>query len=244
MVFFGITLLKDPRTWQCGIAVAKARFAIAAYLLGVIVTRQNHKRKERRLRRKLAVTKLSDLDRKTVEWICEELPPWVKFPDYERVEWLNKLVAKLWPHISNATGTTVLDVVGPILKKSVPKGLASVEFTKLTLGTLAPQFGGIKAFSLQSSEIILDLNIKWGGDPDISLSVKPSLLAYAVGLPIQLTDFQLFGTMRIVLSPLLDQFPCFGAISYAFIEDPHVDFTLNVGSGDIMSIPGLNSMID
>ena len=29
----------------------------------------------------------------------KEAPAWVKFPDVERVEWVNQITAIFWPHI-------------------------------------------------------------------------------------------------------------------------------------------------
>lgn len=31
----------------------------------------------------------------------DEIPAWVLFPDYERSEWINKIVGHLWPRINN-----------------------------------------------------------------------------------------------------------------------------------------------
>ncbi len=31
-----------------------------------------------------------------------ELPAWLTFPDFERVEWINAIVAQLWPHAAAA----------------------------------------------------------------------------------------------------------------------------------------------
>jgi hypothetical protein len=31
-----------------------------------------------------------------------ELPAWVTFPDFERVEWVNAMIAQIWPHAASA----------------------------------------------------------------------------------------------------------------------------------------------
>jgi hypothetical protein len=31
----------------------------------------------------------------------KDLPAWITFPDVERVEWLNHIIATFWPHIGS-----------------------------------------------------------------------------------------------------------------------------------------------
>ncbi|KAF1792459.1 hypothetical protein GQ600_4546 [Phytophthora cactorum] len=42
---------------------------------------------------------LRDLEPKTLnELLRDDLPRWVKFPDVEKCEWLNKVIAGMWPY--------------------------------------------------------------------------------------------------------------------------------------------------
>ncbi len=36
--------------------------------------------------------------------VLEEMPPWVSDPSFQRVEWINPLLMKLWPMIVQAIG--------------------------------------------------------------------------------------------------------------------------------------------
>ena len=36
-----------------------------------------------------------------------ELPAWVTFPDFERVEWVNAMITQIWPHTASAIVTQV-----------------------------------------------------------------------------------------------------------------------------------------
>ena len=36
-----------------------------------------------------------------------ELPAWVTFPDFERVEWVNAVITQIWPHAASAIVTQV-----------------------------------------------------------------------------------------------------------------------------------------
>ncbi|CAN0825518.1 SYT1 [Linum grandiflorum] len=45
------------------------------------------------------VKSLVELDSEALQNILPELPLWVKCPDYERVDWLNKFVLGMWPFL-------------------------------------------------------------------------------------------------------------------------------------------------
>ena len=49
----------------------------------------------------------------------QDLPAWVFFPDFERVEWLNRVVDQLWPSIGHFTTYLLTTEVGNDEKKKV-----------------------------------------------------------------------------------------------------------------------------
>ncbi|KAL2939919.1 Synaptotagmin-4 [Bienertia sinuspersici] len=73
----------------------------------------------------------------------EQYPPWVIFPQMEKLKWLNSELEKLWPYIDQAASELIKSTVEPILEQYTPVILDSLKFKKLTLGTVAPQFTGI-----------------------------------------------------------------------------------------------------
>ncbi len=44
----------------------------------------------------------------------EQLPPWLILPDVERVEWINSIVAAIWPHVGLYANKVLREVVEPI----------------------------------------------------------------------------------------------------------------------------------
>jgi hypothetical protein len=42
---------------------------------------------------------VAELDTKTLLDLLPEIPLWVKNPDYDRVDWLNKFLKDLWPYL-------------------------------------------------------------------------------------------------------------------------------------------------
>lgn len=53
-------------------------------------------------------------DTRILKKVVDELPSWVFVSDYERVEWLNKAVHKLWPFIKKATAESITSSLHPI----------------------------------------------------------------------------------------------------------------------------------
>eukprot|EP00897_Mesotaenium_endlicherianum_P001971 jgi/Mesen1/1801/ME000140S00759 len=168
-------------------------------------------------------------------------PTWVQFPEFERVNWLNQELRDIWPFLNKAASVVIRESLEPVLDRYCPPVFASIRFQKLTLGNIAPQFGGIKIVETDKDEVVMEVDFKWGGNPSIILAVQTYL---GVSLPVQVKDIAFFGVFRIAFAPLLDTLPCVGAITVALSQKPHVDFALHVVGGDVSTIPGLSQTIE
>lgn len=179
---------------------------------------------------------LAELDAATIQKLLPEIPLWVKNPDFDRVDWLNKFIEHMWPYLDKAICKTVKEVSKPIIAEQIPKyKIESVEFHTLTLGTLPPTFQGMKVFLTEEKELIMEPAMKWAGNPNIIVKVK----AFGLTATVQVVDLQVFAHPRITLKPLVPAFPCFANISVSLMEKPHVDFGLKLFGADAMAIPGL-----
>lgn len=179
---------------------------------------------------------LVEQDAKTLQRLLPEIPLWVKNPDYDRVDWINKLIELMWPYLDTAICKTVKEIAKPIIAEQIPKyKIDSVEFEVLSLGTLPPTFQGMKVYITDEKELIMEPALKWAGNPNILVSVK----AFGLRATVQVIDLQVFASPRITLKPLVPSFPCFAKIYVSLMEKPHVDFGLKVLGADAMSIPGL-----
>ncbi|XP_026447964.1 synaptotagmin-5-like isoform X3 [Papaver somniferum] len=87
----------------------------------------------------------------------------------------------------------------------------------------------------------MDLELQWDGNPSIILDIKTKL---GIALPVQVKDIGFTGIFRLMFKPLVEEFPCFGAVSYSLREKQKLDFTLKVVGGDISSIPGVSDAIE
>ncbi|XP_072977657.1 synaptotagmin-2-like isoform X1 [Typha angustifolia] len=183
---------------------------------------------------------LVELDSKSLERILSEIPLWVKCPDYDRIDWLNKFLETMWPYLNKAICSTATKIAEPIIAENTAKyKIDSVEFEKFTLGSLPPSFQGMKVYVTDEQELIMEPSLKWAGNPNVTVVVK----AYGLKATIQVVDLQIFAAPRITLKPLVSNFPCFAKIFVSLMEKPHVDFGLKLLGVDLMAIPGLYGFV-
>ncbi|KAK6946425.1 C2 domain [Dillenia turbinata] len=179
---------------------------------------------------------LAEQDSHDLQRLVPEIPLWMKNPDIDRLDWLNKFIKYMWPYLDKAICKTVKNIATPIIAEQIPKyKIESVEFEALTLGTLPPTFQGMKVYTTDEKELIMEPYLKWAGNPNVIVAVK----AFGLKATAQVVDLQVFAAPRITLKPLVPIFPCFAKILVSLMEKPHVDFGLKLVGADLMSIPGL-----
>ncbi|KAI3908436.1 hypothetical protein MKW92_040890 [Papaver armeniacum] len=168
-------------------------------------------------------------------------PSWVVFSEKQKLTWLNLELTKIWPYVDQAASELIKTSVEPVLEQYRPVILSSLKFSKLTLGTVAPQFTGVSIIEDGEDGITMELEMQWDGNPSIVLDIKTKL---GVSLPIQVKNIGFTGVFRLMFKPLVDEFPCFGAVCYSLRHKKKLDFTLKVVGGDVSSIPGISDAIE
>ncbi|XP_032500095.1 extended synaptotagmin-1 isoform X3 [Phocoena sinus] len=220
-----------------GLSVGFVLFGLALYL----GWRRVREEKERSLR--VARQLLDDEERlttKTLYMSHRELPAWVSFPDVEKAEWLNKIVAQVWPFLGQYMEKLLAETVAPAVRGSNPH-LQTFTFTRVELGekhsSLQPlRIVGVRVHPGQRKEqILLDLNISYVGDVQIDVEVKKYFCKAGVkGMQ---------GVLRVILEPLIGNLPIVGAVSMFFIRRPTLDINWT-GMTNLLDIPGLSSLSD
>ncbi|CAM8987408.1 hypothetical protein QQ045_007893 [Rhodiola kirilowii] len=179
---------------------------------------------------------LAEQDSQSLECLLPEIPLWVKNPDYDRVDWINKFLEYMWPYLDKAICKMAKNIAKPIIAEQIPKyKIDSVEFEALTLGSLPPTFQGMKVYMTDEKELIMEPFLKWAANPNILVAAR----AFGLKATVQVVDVQVFAAPRITLKPLVPSFPCFAKILVSLMDKPHIDFGLKVVGCDLMSIPGL-----
>eukprot|EP00092_Neocalanus_flemingeri_P000407 GFUD01000433.1.p1 GENE.GFUD01000433.1~~GFUD01000433.1.p1 ORF type:complete len:792 (+),score=178.56 GFUD01000433.1:116-2491(+) len=233
-----IRFVKKAATW--GIIYLWGYFSISpGWLLGPLVLNvlryQWKKEKEFRILSAQAQAKASE--KEVILARVQDLPAWVFFPDFERVEWLNRVADQLWPSIGHFITNLLKTQVEPLIKKSLESySLNDFNINHVLLGNIPPRIGGIKCYDKNTArnEIILDLDLTWAGDSDIQVSIK--------GMRASILDLYIHGSLRVVLKPLIHNFPLVGGIQVYFLNNPNIDFAVG-GLANVTDLPGISSIL-
>ncbi|KAM6152979.1 extended synaptotagmin-1 isoform 1-T1 [Erethizon dorsatum] len=251
-----------------GLSLGFVVFGLALYL----GWRRVRDEKERSLR---AARQLLDdeerLTAKTLYLSQRELPAWVSFPDVEKAEWLNKIVAQVWPFLGQYMEKLLAETVAPAVRGSNPH-LQTFTFTRVELGekVLWEELGpggwaaqrGLRCSSLPcwlSQELLSLQPLRI-----IGVKVHPSQrkdqilldlnISYVgdVQIDVEIKKYfckagvkgmQLHGILRVILEPLMGDLPIVGAVSMFFIRRPTLDINWT-GMTNLLDIPGLSSLSD
>ncbi|XP_042303119.1 LOW QUALITY PROTEIN: extended synaptotagmin-3 [Sceloporus undulatus] len=165
-----------------------------------------------------------------------QLPAWVHFPDVERVEWLNKILEQSWPYFGAIMEKTFKEVLEPKIRaKNVH--LRTCTFTKVNFGDKCPKIKGVKAYTkeVDRRQVMLDLQICYIGDCEIHMELSK----FKVGVK----GVQLYGTLRVILEPLLTDAPFVGAVTIFFIQKPHLEINW-AGLTNLLDAPGISVLSD
>ncbi|XP_028108980.1 synaptotagmin-5-like [Camellia sinensis] len=145
----------------------------------------------------------------------EFYPSWVVFTQRQKLTWLNVQLKKIWPYVNEAASELIRSSAEPILEQYRSVILSSLKFSKLTLGTVAPQFTGVSIIEGDAKGITMELEMEWDGNPSIILDVKTRV---GIGLPIQVKNIGFTGVFRLIFKPLVDEFLYFGVVCYSLME--------------------------
>ncbi|XBI44986.1 hypothetical protein VPH35_109561 [Triticum aestivum] len=213
--------------------------ALLGLVLGVGVVmafaRLENSRAEQRRQLTATVSSFSKLSVQDLKALIptESYPSWLK--------WLNQELVKIWPFVNEAASELIKSSVEPVFEQYKSFILASIHFSKLTLGTVAPQFTGVQILDSDSAGITMELDMQWDGNPNIVLDIQTTL---GISLPVQVKNIGFTGTLRLLFKPLVAELPCFGAVCVSLREKSKVDFTLKVVGGEMTAIPGISDAIE
>ncbi|GMP61734.1 hypothetical protein CsSME_00024085 [Camellia sinensis var. sinensis] len=200
-------------------------------------------RSNKRIAKAVDIKLLGSLSRDDLKKICgDNFPDWISFPVFEQVKWMNKQLNKLWPFVADAATMVIKESVEPLLEEYRPPGITSLKFNKFSLGNVAPKIEGIRVQSLKKGQITMDIDFRWGGNPNIVLGVEAAMVA---SIPIQLKDLQVFTVVRVIFQ-LAEDIPCISAVVVALLSEPKpkIDYTVKAVGGSLTALPGISDMID
>uniref|UniRef100_A0A667YLE5 Extended synaptotagmin 2 n=1 Tax=Myripristis murdjan TaxID=586833 RepID=A0A667YLE5_9TELE len=201
-------------------ALGYFEFSFSWLLIGLVIFfwwRRNTGGKSSRLSRALAFFEQEERSVKQ-SLTTSDLPPWVHFPDVERVEWLNKTVRQMWPYICQFVEKLFHETIEPAVK-GANAHLSTFCFSKIDMGDKPLRVNGVKVYTenVDKRQIIMDLQISFVGNTEIDVDIKRYYCKAGI------KSIQLHGVLRVVMEPLLGDMPLIGALSLFFLKKPLLD---------------------
>eukprot|EP00743_Colponemidia_sp_Colp-15_P006197 GILK01006664.1.p1 GENE.GILK01006664.1~~GILK01006664.1.p1 ORF type:complete len:1102 (+),score=210.12 GILK01006664.1:226-3531(+) len=152
-----------------------------------------------------------------------QIPAWVRFPDQERVNWLNVVVKHIWPGLAKHIEATVTEKLQPLLADLRTKGIV-VQFDKLSVGSRAPVVTGVKVYHSglvkNDDQVVLDADIQFLSDAVIRAKVRKFKLNFNFGVK----NITFNGLARLTLSQCVPVPPFFSLLTVTFMSRPTVKF--------------------
>uniref|UniRef100_A0A4W6FJY7 Extended synaptotagmin 2 n=1 Tax=Lates calcarifer TaxID=8187 RepID=A0A4W6FJY7_LATCA len=194
-------------------ALGYFEFSFSWLLIGLVIFfwwRRNTGGKHSRLSRALAFFEQEERSVKQ-SLTTSDLPPWVHFPDVERVEWINKTVKQMWPYICQFVEKLFHETIEPAVKESNAH-LSTFCFSKINIGDKPLRVNGVKVYSenVDKRQIIMDLQISFVGNTEIDVDIKRYYCKAGIK-SIQILDINWTGLTNLLDIP--------GGFSDSLIQD-------------------------
>ncbi|CAH8578893.1 unnamed protein product [Schistosoma haematobium] len=143
----------------------------------------------------------------------------------------------MWPSISEYARDIIVASIEPVVAQNLPTALTPFNFATIDLGDTPPRIGGVKVYmneNIRKDEIVMDLDLMLYSDARI----KVNLGKVKAGVK----EFELRGTLRVVMKPLVPKVPFAGAVTVCFLDSPVSNYcSLNIGLLTItILLPSIN----
>lgn len=165
----------------------------------------------------------------------ERLPRYLQVPFWHRAQWINAVIAGLWPHI-NTLASRAVSLVNKFRIVGIP-GVGYVHVDNFHLGLLP--LVGVAALRVACTEqvIHLDVDISLAGDFEAAASLRSRLMPFCpVG--VEISDVSVSVLARLAVQPLFPALPLVGGVSLSLLSAPEIDLSCRLKLSPLL--PSLN----
>lgn len=218
-------------------------------------------------------SQMSELSRENINKIFSKdnggLPPWLKSPDFNNPTFINAAMQLLWPKIDKAGAAWAFKDrnLENLLNNETfwkPKWLAAsgVVLQSLVLGQTPPKVTDIKVYpSSQGSTgtaVVADVAFSWDSKMEVKLAMKTldgvdsksfvdkmlSFIYSTISIKVVVRNLVARGSLRVILSPLVDKIPVVGGAHVSFLEAPSINYEVSSFGANPLMLPGLESWMN
>jgi len=166
------------------------------------------------------------------------------YPQYESVEWVNRMIEHCWLTYGDFIAQKIEDSVKDALKDTkLPPPITKMLLEDVKMGQFAPRCDYVQVHETKEDQIRFDLHLRFDSNMSMNYNIYAKMSPKPV--PISIKDFYMTGRFQMTVD-LLPGPPFAQQLSFTFLGVPDLDITVKPLSSfgpDIMSIPGLASSI-
>ena len=156
----------------------------------------------------------------------------------ENATWLNTILSQMWPLISEYTQSTLKEIVESEVQKKLPTALRTLYLEKIDLGQKPPLIANVRSYQrsegMKRSEYTIDVDVTYNGDAQVKLAYRK--------LKLGISDFQIHGPLRIIMTPFPSENSLVGGIVVFFLKRPKIAFDLT-NLLNVLDFPGLKKSL-
>lgn len=220
-IYNSVMFFENP--WESSIGI------VTGLLFGTVIGyfyRSKLRRKQEKIVIMNNMTMHDLLKLQVLRIVLGEIPSWVKQLTFAKVDWVNNIMHQLWPYYDRMFCKNLRENIEPLFEHYKPASVKYMGFKTLSLGSSPLEIVGIRP-DPKDDHVVLDVDVVWGGSALVQLAIH----AFGTKMSPKVTDVVFQGTLRILLKPLVDTPPFFGAVSITFMKPPTFYFDLDFGKG-------------
>jgi uncharacterized protein YbcI len=147
-------------------------------------------------------------------------------------------VAKLLPF---SVTTVIENAIRDTLKNIKPsKVIKKMTLKNFSAGRVPPAFVAARAYDVENA-IAIDFDVKWASE------VEATFIVFAAGgfakFPVSIKDLKFSGVIRMILTPLTQEPPGYGALLVSFPTPPQLSLDVKILGGEVTKVPFLRREI-
>lgn len=124
----------------------------------------------------------------------------------------------------------------------IPSRVSRGELVSFELGAVFPQLTSARLYDLGPDCIAFDVDVRWLSELRFDCKlVTPGYLG--AKLPLSIRNVQFDGQLRLVLAPLTDDAPGFGATLLSLAQPPKIGLDIKLAGGELTKLPWLKTEI-
>mmetsp|Transcript_25739 Transcript_25739/g.38944 ORF Transcript_25739/g.38944 Transcript_25739/m.38944 type:complete len:512 (+) Transcript_25739:111-1646(+) len=153
---------------------------------------------------------------------------------------LDNLTPKL---LANIAKVNLMKAISEIRNNNVKK----IELESFKFGSEGPKLVSGRIYDLRKNDAMaVDFDVKWDSESEVGIRVTPKLLGVnksksRVTIPVTIKNFKFDGVVRVIMTPLTDSPPGFGAVLISFPKSPVISLDCTLSKVEITKTPWLKT---